>query len=175
MQPEYLSRYEEVSVGWIPCSGLNSVAGLVWLPRLLEKARRCETSQHGRLVDGYCYGDNDFIDKQLIAFLRSDDATISTLIREHPADTDVAKILVARSGRSPAECEAFNKAFRRRSFDFVLLEADEGRLRPGLKAAILKFMYNNVMMPVIYRMFQRDERKRKAYGQLSGSKTAKSR
>ncbi|HXM19086.1 MAG TPA: DUF5069 domain-containing protein [Candidatus Tumulicola sp.] len=149
-------------MGWIPCSGLNSVAGLVWLPRLLEKARRCETTQNGHLVDGYCYGDNDFIDKQLIAFLRTNDATISTLVKEHPADIDVARMLVDRSGRSPAECEAFNKTFRRRNFDFVLLEADEGRLRPGLKAAILKFTYNNVMMPAIYWMFRRDERNRNA-------------
>lgn len=147
-------------MGWIPCSGLNSVAGLVWLPRLLEKARRCEATQNGHLVDGYCYGDNDFIDKQLIAFLRANDATISTLVKEHPADSDVARILVERSERSPAECEAFNKTFRRRNFDFVLLEADEGRLRPGLKAAILKFMYNNLMMPAIYWMFRRDERNR---------------
>jgi hypothetical protein len=149
-------------MGWIPCSGRNSVAGLVWLPRLLEKARRCETSQNEHLVDGYCYGDYDFIDKQLIAFLRTDDSTISTLVREHPTDTEVAKILVDRSGRSGADCEAFSKTFRRRNFDFVLLEADEGRLRPGVKAAILKFIYNRVMMPTVYRMFQRDERNRKA-------------
>ena len=71
---------------WIPCSGRDSVAGLVWLPRLLEKARHCEASANSRLVDGYCYGDNDFIDKQLIAFLRTDDATISALVREQPVD-----------------------------------------------------------------------------------------
>jgi hypothetical protein len=50
----------------------------------------------------------------------------------------------------------------RRNFDFVLLEADEGRLRAGLKAAILKFTYNNVMMPAIYWIFRRDERIRNA-------------
>jgi hypothetical protein len=148
-------------MGWIPCSGRDSAAGLVWLPRLLEKARRSETSPQGRLVEGYCYGDNDFIDKQLIAFLRTDDAAISALVREHPADADVAKIIVERSGRSAAECEAFNRSFRRRNFDFVLLEADEGRLR-GLKGAILKFVYNGLIMPIVYRMFKRDERNRAA-------------
>src|ERR1700694_3976393 len=106
-------------MGWIPRSGRDSVAGLVWLPRLLEKARRCEASPGGRLVDGYCYGDNDFIDKQLIAFLRTDDVTISALVREHPDDADVALILVERSGRSPLECSAFNATFRRKNFDFV--------------------------------------------------------
>jgi hypothetical protein len=150
-----------LSVGWVPCSGRASAAGLVWLPRLLEKARRSEASQNRRLVDGYCYGDNDFIDKQLMTFLRTDDATVSTLVREHSDDNDVATILVARSGRTPAECAAFAKKFSRKFFDFVLLEADEGRLRSGPKATILKFLYNTVMMPVVYRMFLRDERNRK--------------
>ena len=120
-------------MAWIPCSGRDSIEGLSWLPRLLQKARRAESAQSGRLVDGYCYGDNDFIDKQLIAFLRTDDVTISALVREHPADADVARVLVEQSGRTPAECAAFDKTFRRKNFNFILLEADEGRLR-GVKA-----------------------------------------
>ncbi len=149
-------------MSWMPCSGRDSVAGLVWLPRLLEKARHCEASPNGRLVDGYCYGDNDFIDKQLIAFLRTDDATISALVRELPSDADVAQTLVERSGHTPAEVEAFNAAFRRKNFNFVLLEADEGRLRPGLKASVLKFLYNSAVMPIFYPLFRRDERNRTA-------------
>ena len=149
-------------MGWIPCSGRDSIAGLVWLPRLLEKARRCETSSDARLVDGYCYGNNDFIDKQLIEFLRTDDATISQLVREHQADADVATILVERSGRSAAECEAFNSAFRRKNLNFILVEADEGRLPPGLRTTMLRFFYNNLIMRIFYPLFERDERKRTA-------------
>lgn len=147
-------------MGWIPRSGRDSIAGFVWLPRLLDKARRCEASPTGRLVDGYLYGDNDFIDKQLIMFLRTDDETISTLVRENADDADVARILVERSGRSQAECDTFNAAFRRKNFNFVLVEADEGRLGPGFKATALKFIYNNMVMPIVYPMFKRDEGKR---------------
>ncbi|GAC1659021.1 MAG: hypothetical protein NVS4B3_26840 [Gemmatimonadaceae bacterium] len=147
---------------WIPCSGLDSLAGLVWLPRLLQKARRCLTSPEGRLVDGYCFGDNDFIDKQVIAFLRTDDETISAFVREHPSDADVAQLLVDRSGRSTAECEAFSKTLRRKFLDFVFLEADEGRLRPGFKASLITFLYNKALMPAVYSMFRRDERNRKS-------------
>ncbi len=132
------------------------------MPRLLEKARHCETMSAGRLVDGYCYGDNDFIDKQLMGFLRTDDATISRLVREHQADADIATILVERSGRSRAECEAFNTAFRRKNLNFVLVEADEGRLPPGLGATMLRFFYNTVIMRIFYPLFERDERKRTA-------------
>jgi hypothetical protein len=148
-------------MAWIPCSGRDSAFGLVWLPRLVEKARHCAGAD-GRLADGYCYGDNDFIDKQLIAFLRTDDATVSALVQEHPADADVARILVERSGRSPIECSAFNTAFRRRNFDFVFVEADEGRLGSGFKSMLLKVLYNNLVMPIFYRLFERDERKRSA-------------
>ena len=146
----------------MPRSGRDSVAGLVWLPRLLDKARHCEASPSGRLVDGYCYGDNDFIDKQLIAFLRTDDVTISGLVREHPDDAEVARILVERSGRTPAEVEAFSASFRRKNLNFVLLEADEGRLG-GPKGAVLKFVYNAMVMPIFYPLFRRDERNRNAH------------
>jgi hypothetical protein len=149
-------------MGWMPCSGRESACGLSWLPRLVEKARHCAASSDARLVDGYCYGDNDFIDKQLIAFLRTDDSAISQLVRELPDNADVARTLVERSGRSASECAAFDASFRRRNFNFVLLEADEGRLGPGVKSALLKLIYNGVVMPIIYPMFRRDERKRAA-------------
>jgi Domain of unknown function (DUF5069) len=145
---------------WMPCSGRASIEGLSWLPRLLEKARRCETSAGGRLVDGYCYGDNDFIDKQLMTFLRTTDTAVSALVREHPDDADAARILVERSGRTPAECAAFDKAFRRRNLNFVFVEADEGRLGRGVGPAIVRAFYNGAVMPIFYSLFRRDERKR---------------
>lgn len=147
-------------MSWTPCSGRASIAGISWLPRLLQKARRCETSTTGRLVDGYCYGDNDFIDKQLLTFLRTTDGAVSALVREHPDDDDVARIVVQRSGRSPAEIAAFDKAFRRKNLDFVLVEADEGRLGNGFGARIVKALYNGIVMPVFYPLFRRDERRR---------------
>lgn len=147
-------------MAWIPCSGRNSIAGLSWLPRLLEKARRCESSTTGRLVDGYCYGDNDFIDKQLLTFLRTTDSAVSVLVREHSNDADVARIVVQRSGRSPAEIAAFDKAFRRKNLDFMFIEADEGRLGSGLGARILKVLYNGAVMPIFYPLFRRDEGRR---------------
>ena len=84
--------------------------------------------------------------------IKLDRPHLSSAGGEQQSDAEVARILVERSERTPAECAAFNAAFRRRNFDFVLLEADEGRLRPGLKSAFLKFTYNNVIMPVVYRI-----------------------
>jgi len=149
-------------MSWVPCSGLDSEADIVWLPRMLQKARRCLTSPDGRLVDGYLYGDNDFIDKQVISFLRTDDEAISALVREHPSDADVARILVERSGRSASECAAYSKSLKRKFMNFFFLEADEGRLRPAFLASAIRFLYNKALMPVVYLMFRRDERNRKA-------------
>ena len=87
-------------MSWTPCSGLDAEAGVVWLPRMLQKARRCLTSPDGRAVDGYLFGDNDFIDKEVIAFLRTDDEAITALVRENPSDADVARLIVERSCRS---------------------------------------------------------------------------
>ena len=148
-------------MSWVPCSGLESAAGMVWLPRMLQKARRCLTSPDGRAVDGYLYGDNDFIDKQVIAFLRTDDEAISALVRDNPSDADVARIIVERSGRTASECAAYSSSLKRKLFNFIMLEADEGRVR-GFKAAVIKFLYNKALMPVVYVMFRRDERNRKA-------------
>jgi len=151
-------------MSWTPRSGLESDAGLVWLPRMLQKARRALSSPDGRVVDGYLYGNNDFIDKQVIAFLRTDDETITALVRENPSDSDVARILVERSGRSSTECAAYSASLKRKFANFIMLEADEGRLH-GFKASVVTFLYNKALMPIVYPMFRRDERKRKAAAQ----------
>jgi Domain of unknown function (DUF5069) len=151
---------------WIPRSANDELQGLPWLPRLLEKARRFEAGRSAGtdLMNGYLYGDNDFIDAQLLAFLRASDETVSELVRGNPDDADVARILVERSGRTPSEVAAFAKTFRKKMFGFFLTEADEGRLGNGFGAKITRFVYNRVMMPVIYKKFAADERKRRTSG-----------
>ena len=151
-----------VGMSWIPRSGLESVEDLVWLPRLLQKARRMEEGRaSGRdLMEGYLYGDNDFIDKRVLEFLRTDDAAVSAVVREQPDDAAAAAIIVERSGRTAEERRAFSTQLRRKLFDFVLLEADEGRLPPGLKRTVVRFLYNRAIMPVINAQFRAAERKR---------------
>ncbi|HEX3462572.1 MAG TPA: DUF5069 domain-containing protein [Candidatus Elarobacter sp.] len=147
---------------WIPRSAHDSLEGLPWLPRLLEKARRFEAGRAAGtdLMNGYLYGDNDFIDAQLLRFLRTTDATVSALVRDHADDAEVARILVERSGRSPSEIAEFAKIFPRKNFGFVLTEADEGRLGNGPRAKLICFVYNRLIMPIFYAKFAADERKR---------------
>jgi|SRR5579872_1431598 len=144
---------------WMPRSGLESIEDVVWLPRLFDKARRAELSDERRLCDGYCYGNNDFIDSRVLRFLRTDDATVSALLRSH-SDPEAARIIVSASGRTPDECRKFSGALRRAFLDFALMEADEGRLPDGAKRVLLRFFYNRLMMPVVYFVFRRAEQKR---------------
>lgn len=163
-EESYALGAEARSMTWTPRSGLDTLNGLPWLPRLLEKARRSEAGRAAGTdtMNGYLYGDNDFIDAQLLKFLRTDDKTVSELVRQHGDDAEVARILIERSGHDSPEVRAFAEKFRRKNMDFVLLEADEGRLGNGLRAKSIRFFYNRLLMPIVYAKFAADERKRRA-------------
>lgn len=147
-------------MSWMPRSGLDSVGGVVWLPRLLEKARRVEElGSHSRLFDGYCYGNNDFMDSIVLRFLRTNDEDVSAVVRAHP-DDEAARILIERSRRTPEECRKFSRLFTRSLRAFPIIDADERRLPPSFKTAALQRFYNGVMMPIVYAIFRRAERRR---------------
>jgi hypothetical protein len=148
---------------WLPCSGRDEFAGLVWLPRLIQKARRfAQSCARGEdLMNGYCYGDNDVADRALLDFLKLDDATVLRVVEAHPLDEEAARELIERSGRTLEERRRFSASLRRRLFNFTLLEADEERMAPGLSRWVLAFFYNRVVMPPFYLWFGYVERKRR--------------
>jgi Domain of unknown function (DUF5069) len=133
------------TVCWIPRSPHDTFDGLVWLPRLIEKARR--RARGTAAMNGYLYGDRAPVDRRVLRFLRTDDRAVSTLVAEFPDDTDVARLVLARSGRTDAERRAFSAALARRLFDFAALDADEGRLPHGVRAGAIAFGYNVLIAP----------------------------
>lgn len=149
---------------WIPRPANDTIDGLVWLPRMIEKARRFAQGRRTGtdLMNGYLYGDNDFVDAQVLAFLRTDDRALLGLVEQSPSDDQAARAAISRSGRSHDECAAFSSALRRKVMGFVMLDADEGRLPPGPRRAIVAFFYNRVVMPIFYAAFRRAEAKRPA-------------
>lgn len=146
---------------WMPRSGLHEIDGLVWVPRMIDKARRyLALGATSRRFDGYLYGGNDFIDTRVLAFLRMTDDEFCEIVRRHPDDVEVGRAAIARSGRTPEHCRAFSAKLKRGMHDFALLEADEGRMRPGLKRALIKGLYGGIILPIAYAMFRRGESRR---------------
>lgn len=151
------------NTNWTPRSGREEIAGCVWLPRMLDKARRkVESERVGRdVLYPYIFGGIDPLDNELKAFLRTTDEDVLELVRREPDNQRVADELVQRSGRTPEECAAWSEAFRRKhAFDFATFDADEGRRAPGLTTTLLRVFYNYIVMPPVYWLVRRDERQR---------------
>lgn len=131
--------------------------GLIFLPRMLDKARQVLEGEHrGRnLMNGYLFGGRDYADRGILKFLRAKDARVLELVRETEDDAVVARTLVAASGRSAPEIQAWNKRFRTLNAPFLAMwDADEGRRAPGFGTSLLKLFYNFVLMPPVYLYFR---------------------
>ena len=156
---------------WVPCSAQEEFDGLVWLPRLIQKARRFSQGRaRGEdVMNGYLYGDNDAGDRALLNFLRTDDATVLQVVEAHPLDEDAARELIENGGRTLEERRRFSRSLRRKLFNFTLLEADEGRMPAGVRRTLLRIFYNRILMPPYYLWFQYAERRRSAQSPQAGS------
>ncbi|HEY2476395.1 MAG TPA: DUF5069 domain-containing protein [Candidatus Cybelea sp.] len=148
---------------WVPCSGREELDGLIWLPRLVQKARRFSQGRaRGEdLMNGYLYGNNDPGDRALLDFLRTDDTTVLQVLEAHPLDEHAARELIERGGRTLEERRRFSASLRRKFFNFTLLEADEGRMPAGLRRTLLQGFYNRILMPPFYLWFRYAERRRR--------------
>jgi hypothetical protein len=153
---------------WRPRHGTrDAAAGCVWLPRLIDKGRRVlagEAAGHALLGD-YLFGVHDPADRQLLQFLGMTNDEVLAVLRQEPDDGAAAVELVRRSGRTPAECAAWSARFSRRNALFsAMIDADEGRRAPGMGTTALRFVYNRVLMPPTYPVYQFLERRRLAQG-----------
>lgn len=150
---------------WMPCSWQDELVGCKWLPRFLEKGRQAiKSEQQGKdLMNGYLFGDNDVADAQLLAFLHTNDSRVRQLLLETEDDEAVAQTLIAESGRSPEEIQARNETMYKKNAPFLaMMDADEGRRKPGLGTTLLKFFYNYGLMPPAYLVFRFQEKRRQS-------------
>lgn len=148
-------------MAWTPRPANERIENVIWLPRLIDKARRyVALGCTSRLFEGYCYGNNDFMDVKVFRFLRCSDETLTALVQEHADDATVARMLVERSGRTPEACAAFSERLGRSLSQLPLTDADEGILSPGFKRTAINLLYNAVILPIFYAQFRAAERKR---------------
>lgn len=149
---------------WKPRPPRDSFQGLVFLPRLLDKARRkLEGDLVGQdLISPYLYGDNDFMDLRLLKFLQLSDQELLAILGAEPDTERAMRQLLAKSGRSPSECEAFSHRLLRRAwYVFLMIEADEDLRKPGIATSLIKAVYLGVVLPPVTWLFNRMEAKRK--------------
>jgi hypothetical protein len=150
------------TMAWIPRSPKDRYGDLVWLPRLLDKARRAlEGQQRGvDLMTPYMYGDNDYLDAKLLAFLRVRDRHVLQIVAEEGDDAKAAELLVALSGRSPEECRRWSERFLKWEAAWIaLIDFDEDRQQGG-SAEAAKWFYNRVLFPPVFSVFRWMEGKR---------------
>jgi hypothetical protein len=150
-------------------AGREAAAGLVWLPRLLDKGRRVLAGEAaGRDLlhaGGYLFGVNDPADGQLLRFLGLGNDDVLAVLRREPDDAAAAAEVVRRSGRTPAECAAWSARTLRTSGLFLaMMDADEGRRPPSVGTTLLRLAYNGLVMPPGYLVYRRAERRRLAGG-----------
>lgn len=150
-------------MNWVPrYSGRDQLAGCVWLGRLIDKGRRYEAAgvAPGEMLGEYMFGEHDYMDAKLLRFLGLRDAHICEVIRSEPDDERAAQRIIARSGKTGAQCAAFNRAFVRSNAPFLaMMEADEDRRSPGLGTSFLKATYNTVIFPLGVLMYRRSRKR----------------
>lgn len=144
---------------WVPRSGLDTYHDCCWLPRLIDKARYLEMRHvaGNELGNAYLYGDNDFIDGQLLRFLGLSGDRVRAIVAANASDEQAAAAIIAESRKTPEERRAFSDALRARLHDFYIFQADEHRVH-GPKAWFIRFIYNYVLMPRFRRAFRKAER-----------------
>src|SRR5687768_7179395 len=124
---------------WNPRSPHESVAGYVWLPRLLDKARRA-------LVDpltGHVSLDDSFMDTRFLKAHGLKSGQIVAWLREGLADAAIADRIAEHSGRGDADRETWSRRFTWfYKIGFVAIDADEGRRRPGPMTSVLRGAIN---------------------------------
>ncbi len=151
-------------MNWVPrYSGSDRLAGCVWLGRLIDKGRGYEATgvAPGEMLGEYMFGNHDYMDGKLLRFLGLKDAHISEIIRSEPDDERAAQRIIARSGKTAAQCAAFNRSFVRANAPFLaMMDADEGRCNPGLGTSLMKAAYNAVIFPLGILMYRSGSRKR---------------
>ena len=149
-------------MAWMPRSPRVAYAGLVWLPRLIDKARR-EAEGRSRGVDlttPYMFGDNDYLDAKLLAFLKIRDRQVLQIVTEEPHDDVVAALILAISRRSPDECRRWSERFLKvEALWLLLIDIDEDRVH-GTAAEAGRWFYNKVLIPPVFGVFRWMERQR---------------
>lgn len=127
---------ETPTTPWTPRSPFDEVGGYVWLPRLLDKCRHVTAHPDA----DYLALDASLVDILFMRGVGVTSASIMGWVHEGLNDEAIAAAIAAQAGHDAAAAAAFSARFVRK-FKIVLesFDADEGRMAPGPRQALLKF------------------------------------
>lgn len=114
----------ETTTTWMPRSGFEQVGGFVWLPRLLDKARRARTGDLGEYVSLNRGG----MDGIWLRRLKVSPDSIRAWVAEGLDDGAIAERLGEACGMDRAAREQFSRRFvGMLGAVFAMIDAEEGR------------------------------------------------
>lgn len=127
-----------------PRSPFERIDGLVWLPRLLAKARRARADGLGE----YLLYEDSPLDAIALREWRVSGADLEGWLAEGLDDAGIAaRVGAAMGAGAPPAREAWSRSFLRRWGWFCrAIDADEGRLAPSFETSLLR-----AMLAVTYR------------------------
>lgn len=122
----------------------DSLSGMLWLPRLIDKVRAFQ----GGTLGTYAYP--SALDQSFMRRFHLTPAFIELLVREMPSDEQIGAAIRQRIQLSDQEvhdrCAVFQEKYR---LAFAVLDRDDGYVR-GLGYPIPRFM-----QPPLWRWYQR--------------------
>ncbi len=122
----------------------ETVAGMIWLPRLIDKVRAFQAGTLGT----YAYP--SALDQSFMRRFQLTPAFIEPLVRETPGDDAIGAVIRQRMRLSDEEvarrCTVFREKYR---LAFSVLDRDDGYVR-GLGYPIPRFL-----QPPLWRWYQR--------------------
>ncbi len=105
-----------------PRRWIESVDGIRWLPRLIDKAR----SAHNGMLGSYLYGQSP-MDRSLLRALQLGHTEFARIVRLHTTDDAVIEALRGRDPDSLERARRWSAALHRRYWWFLfVLDVDDG-------------------------------------------------
>lgn len=119
-----------------PCSPFETAGGLVWLPRMLDKARRSRAEGLGE----YLLFEDSPLDAMALREWHTTGRDLMKWVDEGLDDGAIAaRVGLAMGAPERADREAWSRSFlRRRGWFCRAIDADEGRLPPSFETSALR-------------------------------------
>ena len=122
----------------------ETVAGYLWLPRLIDKVRAFQTGTLG------AYSYPSYLDRAFLGQLGLSPAFIERTVSQSETDEAIGRAVRDQTGHTLEQIQRANESFERRwRFFLALMDTDEGHVK-GRGYPIPRWL-----QPIVWRFYQR--------------------